>query len=511
MINGDLFDLILDSKGSASIDYSFEEAGTYEVEANYTSTNGYKPSTGSITQLVNGTSFVLTSSKNPSVIGDEVTFTAKLMGSETPTGSVTFKIDNSDPGINVPLVNGEASIPGGNLSVGSHVVNATYITTNSPEILTNPVSLTQVVNNVSISLASSKNPSALYEAVTFTASITGNTAEKTVTFSIDGVPFDSPINVDASGNVTISKSFDTSVPHLITATLNDPNISASLNQVVQQPTLVLTSSKNPSAAGESVTFTATITGGVGGNVTFTSGSTTVTQPLLGGVATWTTSFTSGSYLVTASYIGTTGSLTQVVNTTAPPLSVTLTASKTTTSVVYGTNITFTATVVNSLTAPTGTITFKDGSKVLKVVTVSGGKASFSTNKLAVGLHSITATYDLTKTVSNETIILTVTAKTKSVEIATASEPVFEYADLKVYPNPFSEKLRFEFVSPVDAHARIQLFDVMGRMVKTVFDNPVQGGINYTAEFIPGSLITSMYFYRMTLGENVFVGKVIYKK
>jgi hypothetical protein len=102
---------------------------------------------------------------------------------------------------------------------------------------------------------------------------------------------------------------------------------------------------------------------------------------------------------------------------------------------------------------------------------------------------------------------------KSAEIYTEIPitPDIEFADLKVYPNPFSEKLNFEFVSPVDDHVRIQIFDVAGRMINTVFDNPVKAGIIYNAEFKPATLVTSMYFYRMTLGEKVFVGKVVYKK
>ena len=115
------------------------------------------------------------------------------------------------------------------------------------------------------------------------------------------------------------------------------------------------------------------------------------------------------------------------------------------------------------------------------------------------------------TTTNGLDFTTGATKTKSVEIATVLVPEVEYADLKVYPNPFSEKLNFEFVSPVDDHVLIQMFDMTGRMVNTVFDNQVNAGIIYNTEFKPASLITGMYFYRMTLGENVFVGKVIYKK
>jgi hypothetical protein len=58
-------------------------------------------------------------------------------------------------------------------------------------------------------------------------------------------------------------------------------------------------------------------------------------------------------------------------------------------------VTFTATV-NALApgagTPSGTVTFKDGTTVLGTGALSSGQATFSTNALAVGSHSITAVY-----------------------------------------------------------------------------------------------------------------------
>jgi hypothetical protein len=49
------------------------------------------------------------------------------------------------------------------------------------------------------------------------------------------------------------------------------------------------------------------------------------------------------------------------------------------------------------------------------------------------------------------------------------------------------------------------------MVQTVFDNNVEAGVRYDAEFKPVAPVSSMYFYRMTLGNDVFNGKVVYEK
>jgi hypothetical protein len=123
-------------------------------------------------------------------------------------------------------------------------------------------------------------------------------------------------------------------------------------------------------------------------------------------------------------------------------------------------------------------------------------ASFGTSTIGTNKFSIYCTY---KTL------------TKSAEIAMAITPEIELTDPKVYPNPFTERLRFEFVSPESANARIDLFDMTGRMVKTIFEQPVESGINYEAEFIPTTNSSTFYIYRITLGNKINSGKVIFKK
>ena len=51
----------------------------------------------------------------------------------------------------------------------------------------------------------------------------------------------------------------------------------------------------------------------------------------------------------------------------------------------------------------------------------------------------------------------------------------------------------------------------GRMVKTIFEQPVEGGVSYEAEFRPETIISGMYIYRVTMGEAIYNGKVVFKK
>ncbi|MEI6569272.1 MAG: Ig-like domain-containing protein, partial [Verrucomicrobiota bacterium] len=57
---------------------------------------------------------------------------------------------------------------------------------------------------------------------------------------------------------------------------------------------------------------------------------------------------------------------------------------------HGSSVTFTSTV--SPSAASGTVTFKDGTNTLGTGTLSGGVATFATNGLSVGSHSLTAEY-----------------------------------------------------------------------------------------------------------------------
>ena len=62
--------------------------------------------------------------------------------------------------------------------------------------------------------------------------------------------------------------------------------------------------------------------------------------------------------------------------------------------VYGQSVALTATVVptSGSGAPTGTVTFTDGSNTLGTATLSSAQATFSTSTLTVGTHSITIAY-----------------------------------------------------------------------------------------------------------------------
>ena len=92
------------------------------------------------------------------------------------------------------------------------------------------------------------------------------------------------------------------------------------------------------------------------------------------------------------------------------------------------------------------------------------------------------------------------------EVATFNENKF-----RVYPNPFNQILYFEFESDFSTSCKIEVYDITGRKIETVFNESVEKGISYQAKFIPATVKSSMYFYKITTDRNIHSGKVIYKE
>ena len=114
----------------------------------------------------------LTSSLNPSTLGQPVTFTARVSASDgsTPTGTVTFK--HSGVLGTAPLVNGVATFETSNLSRGaSERITAAY--SGNSTAAGSSASLSQTVQKVptTTTIASSMNPSIRKQPVTFTATV----------------------------------------------------------------------------------------------------------------------------------------------------------------------------------------------------------------------------------------------------------------------------------------------------------------------------------------------------
>ena len=216
--------------------------GNHTVTAIYNGDGNYSTSTGTLSggqtvkPVLKSTSTVVSSSLNPSVYGQSVTFTATITGAGvTPTGTVQFKVDGSNFGSPVNLIKGTAnSAATTSLSVGNHIVTAVYSGDSNYATSTGNLTGGQTVNpalkSTVISVSSSKNPSDYKQSVTFTATVTGSggTPTGTVQFKIDGANFGSAVLV-SKGIATSAAISTLSVgTHTVTAIYSgDTNFATS--------------------------------------------------------------------------------------------------------------------------------------------------------------------------------------------------------------------------------------------------------------------------------------------
>ncbi len=89
---------------------------------------------------------------------------------------------------------------------------------------------------------------------------------------------------------------------------------------------------------------------------------------------------------------------------------------------------------------------------------------------------------------------------KTVTIYFENTPlIFEL--LQNYPNPFNAVTRISFSIPVDSKVKLEIFDVLGKVVKTIINKDIIKG-NYNIDFDASDLNSGVYFYRvMAVGIN----------
>jgi|HubBroStandDraft_1064217.scaffolds.fasta_scaffold00803_7 uncharacterized repeat protein (TIGR03803 family) len=414
------------SKGSAAtLTTSFLQGGTFTITASYAGDSNFAPATSPALQqtVINtaksATSTALVSSLNPSVYGQSITFTATVTSTGgTPPNGETVTFYN---GLNIlgtaTLTGGIASLTKSSLGSGIHSISAAYLgdanfTASTSLVLEQGVDTT-AQSPTTTAIASSLNPSIYGQTVTWTATVT--TSGKTtptgrVNFNWSDYSIGSA-TLNSSGVATLTKSTLSADPYPLFAVYvgdanNGPSASPILNQTVTQTTsaATLTSSPNPSAQGQSVTFTAIITSPTTtptGPVTFTAGKTTLgTVELSKGKATFTTSTLAvGSTTVTVTYpwnsdINTSSASVVQTVTAGTGISTTTTLTSSLNPASFGNQVTFTAQVTSSLgTPPNGEIvTFYNGSSVIGPGVLNGGAATMTTSLLPGGSSSITASY-----------------------------------------------------------------------------------------------------------------------
>lgn len=405
----------LGTNGTASVSVSTFTLGQHSLTAVYGGDANDATSTApaqQLTVLKAAPSLSIASGSNPSLGGSTVNLTAMLAsGVNHPSGLVTWT-DNGAPLGTTPLdANAVASFASAALSVGQHLITASFPGDSSNSAATSPA-LTEVVQIAasSIALNSSQNPAAIGDAVSYLVHVSGTGGQPSGSVLVkDGSTSLGTVVVDSSGNAALPVTVSGPGTHTLIATyagdaFHSGSQSQPLTEAVLQPTsTTITSSTNPSIAGRSFMLTAKVVPANAvaptGTVTFLDGTATLGTAPVGssGTATYSTAALSpGQHAITAVYNGDSasqGSRSTALLQTVNDASTTTALSSSVNPVIMGAQVTFTAQVTGQGATPTGVVTFHDGTVTLGQGALSAaGVATYSTGAILPGPHSISATY-----------------------------------------------------------------------------------------------------------------------
>ncbi|PYB68153.1 hypothetical protein DMB44_05380 [Thermoplasma sp. Kam2015] len=319
-------------------------AGTYTVDLTGKDGIGVSGS-ASATETVNADPSVsISSSQNPTDVGNSITFTASASGG---TGSYSYQwYLNGNP------VSGATSSTYTTSFSSSGTYNIYVVVHDGIGNSAQSNTITETVNpDPSVSISSSQNPTDVGNSVTFTASASGGTGAFSYTWYLNGA-------VQSSTTSTFSTSFSSPGTYYVNVTIKDSvgdSASYSFTETVySDPSVSITSSQNPTDIGNSVTFTASPSGGSGSytyqwylNGAAVSGATS---------STYTTSFSSSGsdsvYVIIKDSVGNSATSNTIDETVNPDPSVSITSSQNPTDI--GNSVTFTA----SPSGGTGSYTYQ---------------------------------------------------------------------------------------------------------------------------------------------------------
>ncbi|HWJ09832.1 MAG TPA: Ig-like domain repeat protein [Nocardioides sp.] len=412
------------------------DAGDHVITANYEGDERFAGGSATLDQEVAAahTTTAVTTSPNPSVVGQPVTVTATVSpvspATGTPQGAVQFEIDGV-PGDFATLVDGSAEIQVSTLGRGSHEVRARYLSADPNFVTSTSAPVTHTVNKASTrTVVTSSAPVSVFgQPVTFTAAVSvvapgAGSPTGTITFT-DGDTVLGTADVSSStggvGSITVSTL--TVGQHAVVASYDgDDSFNASSGSVAQkvqraQTSTMVTSSANPSQSGEGIRFTAAVSpvapgaGEPSGTVQFTVNGANLGGPVavVSGQATSNlfSSLSPGTYRIAAAYSGdarfvaSNGVLDQGNGQNVVKGATSMALASDDPVADHGQTVTFTATVTALAPAtgkPTGVVQFWRGGTLLGATSLvpaseaRTSRASYATAGLAPGQHEIRAVY-----------------------------------------------------------------------------------------------------------------------
>jgi len=92
------------------------------------------------------------------------------------------------------------------------------------------------------------------------------------------------------------------------------------------------------------------------------------------------------------------------------------------------------------------------------------------------------------------------------------DPAIRKAELgiKAYPNPFVDHVYFDLQLLTDSKVRLEIYNIDGAKLATIYDDVVIGFNKYRIEYTPENFSTGMLIYKLIVdGKLMFTGKLVH--
>jgi hypothetical protein len=378
---------------------------SHTVVGCYAGTATFAASSGSVVQVVNMAPTTLTVAPASGTFGGTAALSATLTrSSDGPIAgkTITFTLNGSPAGTATTNASGVASIAAaslGTINAGSYPtgVGASFTSDGSFASATGTAALTVSQATVTVTVTVIPTSIAYGALVELDADLAPGLSGRTISFSIDGTPVGTDVT-SGSGKAKLMNVNPATAgigvgSHTVTATFpaeqnyGTATGTGSLTITQAATTTAVTSSLNPSAFGQAVTFTATVTSAGGtptGSASFIEGGTcaspgTTLQAAAaldgtGKVTFATSTLSAGSHTVAACFLGSTnfaastGTVAQTVNKATPTVTWTNPADITYGTALSATQLNATASVPGSFvyTPAAGTVLAAGNNQTLSV-------------------------------------------------------------------------------------------------------------------------------------------------
>jgi hypothetical protein len=109
--------------------------------------------------------------------------------------------------------------------------------------------------------------------------------------------------------------------------------------------------------------------------------------------------------------------------------------------------------------------------------------------------------------SNNPVQITGVQGPATQEVKLGSGELESELTIKAVPNPFSSNVRFYINAPESGFGRLELFNLLGQKVKTIYEGYIHAGPSYYDLNLNGRS-SSGFVYLFTLGNNRISGKLL---